>query len=122
MGLFRLIELGKLALHTSIPEHLPKPLIDRMEVPGSLGLAKYITIPQLLSHTSSLVNPTSAPTMFKDVQNGVAHLRFVNRELLFLDFRHAGSNMPGWRCNLVWYTPNFEAGRSIDSAFNNREK
>ncbi|KAG9941861.1 beta-lactamase/transpeptidase-like protein, partial [Aureobasidium melanogenum] len=51
---FKLIESGHLSLHTSISAYLPKEEVDKLETPETKGMAKFITISMLLSHTSGL--------------------------------------------------------------------
>lgn len=51
---FKLIEAGKLSLHASIAEYLPISAIEALETTATKGMARFITISQLLSHTSGL--------------------------------------------------------------------
>jgi CubicO group peptidase (beta-lactamase class C family) len=51
---FKLIEEGKLSLHAAIADYLPKADVEGLETEGTKGMAKFITISQLLSHTSGL--------------------------------------------------------------------
>ena len=54
LAVFRLIDQGKLSLHASISNYLAPGEIEILETKETAGLAKYITISSLLSHTSGL--------------------------------------------------------------------
>ncbi|KAK6006994.1 hypothetical protein QM012_006002 [Aureobasidium pullulans] len=51
---FKLIESGLLTLHTSISDYLNDTELEELETQETKGMAKFITISMLLSHTSGL--------------------------------------------------------------------
>lgn len=60
---------------------------------------------------NALFSVESAKTMLTEVQDGMAHSWFVTKRPCSA-FRHAGSNVPGWRCNLICFA-------DLDSAISN---
>ncbi|THX98238.1 beta-lactamase [Aureobasidium pullulans] len=73
---FKLIEAGKLSLHASIAEYLPISAIEALETTATKGMAKFITISQLLSHTSGLETSGSQGFPGYDVsKNANGHYR-----------------------------------------------
>ncbi|EFR00600.1 beta-lactamase [Nannizzia gypsea CBS 118893] len=66
--------------------------------------------------TNAFLTKSTARTMLTEVQPGMAHSWFVNKETPYLAFRHEGKNMPGWRCNVVCFTNDPEATDSNTSA------
>jgi CubicO group peptidase (beta-lactamase class C family) len=54
LGVMKLVSQGKLDLDTPITEYLPPSSIEMISTPPTRELLKYVTLKQLLSHTSGL--------------------------------------------------------------------
>lgn len=73
---FKLIEAGDLSLHASIADYLPTSAVEALETTATKGMAKFITISQLLSHTSGLETSGSQGFPGYDVsKNANGHCR-----------------------------------------------
>lgn len=92
--------------HTINPEHAAAGL---WSTPKELLQIVHAVSRALEGEPDSSLSRAGAKRMLSEVQNGMAHGWFVDE----VGFRHAGSNMPGWRCNMVGFWPTRSASGTV---------
>lgn len=70
--------------------------------PGDILKLGHAIQRSLIGAPDALLSVNSAQNMLREVQEGMAHSWFVTKPPCRA-FRHAGSNMPGWRCNVICF-------------------